>query len=218
MTPRFASLRSPHLTPLVSAKQRKLLASVIGAPRARLDFTMSVSYGICLVLLAALVAAQTQMSTTSPPVVTVSCASKSNSSCVICLQDPHCLWCAPSKQCMDYPVKSILPPSSVCPLSDARWGVCWVNFQILMIMLVVLSGLLALAFLVCCLYCCCCRRRRRQQRFSDDAEDLRAEQQTRGRNARQKERRMEMQLRHDKIRQKYGISKDNPYSRMDDKK
>ncbi|XP_061548639.1 pituitary tumor-transforming gene 1 protein-interacting protein-like [Phycodurus eques] len=178
---------------------------------------MSALYGICLFLLSGLVAPQAQMSTTSPPVVTVSCASKSNSSCAKCLQDASCLWCAPSKQCVDYPVKNILPPSSVCPLSDAWWGVCWVNFQIMMIMLGVLSGLFVLAFLVCCLYCCCCRRRR-QQRVSDDDEDLRAEQHTRARNARQKERRMEMQLRHDKIRQKYGISKDNPYSRMDDKK
>ncbi|XP_019731178.1 PTTG1 interacting protein b isoform X1 [Hippocampus comes] len=177
---------------------------------------MWTSDGVFLFLLSALVAAQEQISTTSLPAVAVSCASKSNSSCAECLQNASCLWCAPSKQCLDYPVKNILPPKSVCPLSDARWGVCWVNFQTVMITLSVLSGLLVLGLLVCCL-CCCCRRRRRQ-RVSDDDEDLRAEQQTRARTARQKERRMEMQLRHDKIRQKYGLSKDNPYSRMDEKK
>ncbi|XP_077393182.1 pituitary tumor-transforming gene 1 protein-interacting protein-like [Festucalex cinctus] len=172
---------------------------------------MCASYGVFVFLLFGLVTTQGQI-TTSPPAVAVSCASKSNSSCAQCLQDASCLWCAPNKQCLDYPAKNILPPKSVCPLSDARWGLCWVNFETLMITLGVLCGVLLLAVLVCCL-CCCCRRRRRQ-RVSDDDEDVRAMQQTRARNARQKERRMEMQQRHDKIRQKYGL---NPYLRMDDK-
>ncbi|XP_037095003.1 pituitary tumor-transforming gene 1 protein-interacting protein-like [Syngnathus acus] len=176
---------------------------------------MRAYFGVFLFLLSGFVATLGQISTTSPP--PVPCASKSNSSCAECLQDTKCLWCEPKQQCLDYPVKNILPPRSVCPLSDARWSVCWVNFQTVLITLGALSGLLILALLVCCM-CCCCRRHRRRQRVSDDDDDLRAEQQTRARNARQKERRMEMQLRHDKIRQKYGLTKDNPYSRMDEKK
>uniref|UniRef100_A0ACB8F9Z0 Uncharacterized protein n=1 Tax=Sphaerodactylus townsendi TaxID=933632 RepID=A0ACB8F9Z0_9SAUR len=35
-----------------------------------------------------------------------------------------CLWCTSNKKCIEYPVRSILPPSSVCALSSARWGVC----------------------------------------------------------------------------------------------
>lgn len=37
----------------------------------------------------------------------------------------QCLWCAPSSRCIDYPVGNIVPPNSLCPLNDARWGVCW---------------------------------------------------------------------------------------------
>ena len=37
----------------------------------------------------------------------------------------QCLWCNTDKACLDYPVTKILPPSSLCKLSSARWGVCW---------------------------------------------------------------------------------------------
>lgn len=37
----------------------------------------------------------------------------------------QCLWCEPLKVCTDYPVGKVLPPRSLCPLNDARWGVCW---------------------------------------------------------------------------------------------
>ena len=37
----------------------------------------------------------------------------------------QCLWCNTNKACLDYPVTRILPPSSLCTLSSARWGVCW---------------------------------------------------------------------------------------------
>lgn len=37
----------------------------------------------------------------------------------------QCLWCHTNKACLDYPVSRILPPSSLCKLSSARWGVCW---------------------------------------------------------------------------------------------
>lgn len=37
----------------------------------------------------------------------------------------QCLWCNVNKTCVDYPVAKLLPPASLCPLSSARWGVCW---------------------------------------------------------------------------------------------
>lgn len=40
----------------------------------------------------------------------------------------QCLWCYTNNTCIDYPVRSILPPSSVCALSNARWGVCWSRY------------------------------------------------------------------------------------------
>ncbi|XP_074918439.1 pituitary tumor-transforming gene 1 protein-interacting protein-like isoform X2 [Chelonoidis abingdonii] len=53
------------------------------------------------------------------------CSNLSFKSCEECLKNVSCLWCNARNTCMDYPVRSILPSSSLCPLYDARWGVCW---------------------------------------------------------------------------------------------
>ncbi|XP_029967762.1 PTTG1 interacting protein b isoform X2 [Salarias fasciatus] len=135
--------------------------------------------------------------TPTPGPAPVPCESRSNTSCEECLKNVSCLWCEPNKQCTDYPVKSILPPSSVCPLNDARWGVCWVNFLILIITMSVLGGIILIAILVCCFCCCKC------ERIGNKREDAMAERQNRARKDRQKVRRSEMQMRHDEIRQKY---------------
>ncbi|XP_022071446.1 PTTG1 interacting protein b [Acanthochromis polyacanthus] len=146
----------------------------------------------------------------TPAPAPVPCADRSNRSCSECLQNVTCLWCTSNERCVDYPVRNILPSNSLCPLNDARWGVCWVNFQILIITMSVLAGVIIIAILVCCFCCCKC------ERMGNRKEDARVERQTRARKAHQKARRTEMQLRHDEIRQKYGLAKDNPYARMDD--
>uniref|UniRef100_A0A671TQH5 Uncharacterized protein n=1 Tax=Sparus aurata TaxID=8175 RepID=A0A671TQH5_SPAAU len=66
----------------------------------------------------------------------------------------QCLWCIKTKSCVTYPVRTILPPHSLCPLNDARWGLCWMNFQALIITLAVVGGIIIIAALVC-LFCCC---------------------------------------------------------------
>uniref|UniRef100_A0AAQ4S2D4 PSI domain-containing protein n=1 Tax=Gasterosteus aculeatus aculeatus TaxID=481459 RepID=A0AAQ4S2D4_GASAC len=172
------------------------------APR----LTMAGLYRASLFVLAFVLTTTKAQTPTSSPAPTP-CALRSNTSCAECLRNVTCLWCAPSKQCIDYPVRNILPPSSVCPLNDARWGLCWVNFQILIITMSVLGGVFVIAILVCC--CCCCKCERIGKR-----EDAKVERQTRARKSRQNVKRTEMQLRHDEIRQKYGIAKDNPYARM----
>ncbi|KAG7275707.1 hypothetical protein CRUP_011334 [Coryphaenoides rupestris] len=121
----------------------------------------------------------------------------------------QCLWCISTKKCVDYPVRSILPKPSVCPLADARWGLCWINFQSLIISVSVLAGVIIIAVLVCCFCCCKC------ERIGNKREDARVEQQDSARKARKDERKTEMKLRHDEIRQKYGLTKGSPYSRMD---
>ncbi|XP_044071746.1 PTTG1 interacting protein b [Siniperca chuatsi] len=151
----------------------------------------------------------TEAQTPTPSPAPTPCALRSNTSCAECLQNVTCLWCTPTKQCIDYPVRNILPPRSVCPLNDARWGLCWVNFQILIITMSVLAGVIITAILVC--FCCC-----KCERVGTKREDAKVERQTRARKTRQKAKRTEMQLRHDEIRQKYGLAKDNPYSRMDE--
>lgn len=138
-----------------------------------------------------------QSPTTSPP--PAPCASKSNTSCEDCLQNVACLWCEQTEQCVDYPVRNILPPRRLCPLNDARWGVCWVNFQVLIITMSVLAGALFVAILVCC--CCCCKC----ERIGNKRDDARAERENRARKSRQKARRTEMQMRHDEIRHKYDV-------------
>uniref|UniRef100_A0A3B5L0F3 PSI domain-containing protein n=1 Tax=Xiphophorus couchianus TaxID=32473 RepID=A0A3B5L0F3_9TELE len=126
--------------------------------------------------------------------VSAPCSLKSNSSCDECLQNVACLWCSSTQQCMDYPVKNILPPSSVCPLNDARWGVCWVNFQILIITMSVLAGVIIIAILVCCFCCCKCQRIGCPSCLPFNSLSL----------IFSPFRKTEIQLRHDEIRQKYG--------------
>uniref|UniRef100_A0A8D1KGE0 Pituitary tumor-transforming gene 1 protein-interacting protein n=1 Tax=Sus scrofa TaxID=9823 RepID=A0A8D1KGE0_PIG len=123
-----------------------------------------------------------------------------------------CLWCNTNQACLDYPVTRVLPPSSLCQLSSARWGVCWVNFEALIITLSVLGGSVLLGVAICCCCCCCPRKRsRRPDRSEEKAEREREE-----RRVRQEERRAEMKSRHDEIRRKYGLFKeDNPYARFE---
>ncbi|CAO2608527.1 Pituitary tumor-transforming gene 1 protein-interacting protein [Lemmus lemmus] len=59
----------------------------------------------------------------------MSCSVYTNKSCEECLRNVSCLWCNENKACLDYPVRKILPPASLCKLSSARWGVCWGLFK-----------------------------------------------------------------------------------------
>uniref|UniRef100_A0A8C2FCU2 Uncharacterized protein n=1 Tax=Cyprinus carpio TaxID=7962 RepID=A0A8C2FCU2_CYPCA len=43
----------------------------------------------------------------------------------------QCLWCQTNSSCTDYPVSYVIPPASVCELSQARWGVCWGEFSLM---------------------------------------------------------------------------------------
>ncbi|XP_007452570.1 PREDICTED: pituitary tumor-transforming gene 1 protein-interacting protein [Lipotes vexillifer] len=140
------------------------------------------------------------------------CSQNTNRTCEECLKNVSCLWCNTDKACLDYPVTKILPPSSLCKLSSARWGVCWVNFEALIIALSVLGGALLLG-VACCCYCCCCGRRRSRR---PDKSEERAAREREERRVRQEERRAEMKSRHDEIRKKYGLFREeNPYARFE---
>ncbi|TNN03088.1 hypothetical protein fugu_000117 [Takifugu bimaculatus] len=172
---------------------------------------MPVAGRLSALLLAWILCAVTGSSEAQTPAPESRPCALTNSSCDECLKNVSCLWCEPQKLCTDYPVGNVLPPQSLCPLNDARWGVCWVNFQILIITMSVLAGVIIIGVLVCCCFCCC-----KCEKVGNKREDARMERQNNMRKARQKERRTEMHLRHDEIRQKYGIAKKNPYSRMDE--
>ncbi|CAN9502413.1 unnamed protein product [Ophioblennius macclurei] len=138
----------------------------------------------------------------------VACEKKNATNCEECLSNVTCLWCIATKSCVTYPVRTILPPHALCPLNDARWGLCWMNFQTLIITLAVLGAVLIIAFMVC-LFCCCKCENAGSQRF--EAKMQRQEHKTK---TKQEERRAEMKQRHDEIRKKYGLSGQNPYSRF----
>ncbi|XP_028848256.1 PTTG1 interacting protein b [Denticeps clupeoides] len=162
----------------------------------------SVFVALLCVLSSALVSAQTP----SAPDV---CASKSNTSCEECLKNVTCLWCQANQRCVDYPVRTILPPHSLCPLAEARWGLCWVNFQALIITMSVIGGAIIISVFVCCFCCCKC------EKIGNKKQDERVERQADPWKACREERKVEMRARHDEIRKKYGLSKENPYSRFE---
>ncbi|KAI6063176.1 Pituitary tumor-transforming gene 1 protein-interacting protein isoform X2 [Aix galericulata] len=150
------------------------------------------------------------------------CHQYTNRSCEECLKNVTCLWCASSKQCVPYPVRRILPPADLCELRSARWGVCWVNFEALIIAMSVVGGMILIMLGVCC--CCCCKKKSKKQVSEGeeggcsqpDKEDERAARERERRRVRQEERRAEMKSRHDEIRRKYGLFKEeNPYAKFD---
>ncbi|KAL8187629.1 UNVERIFIED_CONTAM: hypothetical protein K2H54_052204 [Gekko kuhli] len=101
-----------------------------------------------------------------------------------------------NKKCIDYPVRNILPPSSLCALSSARWGVCGVNFEALIITMSVVGGGIIIAL--------------------PDKDEEKAAREKEQRRVRQEERRAEMKSRHDEIRKKYGLFKEeNPYAKFE---
>uniref|UniRef100_A0A8D3DPC4 PTTG1 interacting protein a n=1 Tax=Scophthalmus maximus TaxID=52904 RepID=A0A8D3DPC4_SCOMX len=110
----------------------------------------------------------------------------------------QCLWCSKTKMCITYPVNTILPPHALCPLNEARWGLCWMNFQILIITLSVFGAILIIAFMIC-LFCCCKCENFGSQRF-----EAKMQRQGDKMKTKQEERRTEMTQRHDEIRKKYG--------------
>ncbi|KAL0985674.1 hypothetical protein UPYG_G00160320 [Umbra pygmaea] len=138
------------------------------------------------------------------------CVSKSNTSCEECLKNVTCLWCKSNQQCVDYPVRTVLPPKSLCPLPEARWGLCWVNFQALIITMSVAAAIIIIAVVVCCFRCC------KRKKPRDMRADATMERQAEVRKVHQEERRTEMRLRHDEIRTKYGLTKENAYARFED--
>ncbi|XP_056283101.1 PTTG1 interacting protein a [Pseudoliparis swirei] len=136
------------------------------------------------------------------------CEAKNATNCQDCLKNVTCLWCITNKRCITYPVKTILPPHALCPLYDARWGLCWMNFQTLIITLSVFGGILIIAFLVC-LFCCC-----KCGNSGSKRTEAKIDKQENKTKTKQEERRAEMKQRHDNIRTKYGLSGKNPYSKF----
>uniref|UniRef100_A0A0B7APQ8 PSI domain-containing protein n=1 Tax=Arion vulgaris TaxID=1028688 RepID=A0A0B7APQ8_9EUPU len=140
------------------------------------------------------------------------CATLS-ASCDTCLKNDKCLYCNTNNTCMLYPHGKILPSSSDCALDEARWLVCWLNFEAMIISVGVIGGVIILTITFCCIYCCCCRNGGRKQQ---EREDRKLDTQKMERRTKQDERRTERKGRMDDIRKKYGLMKDDaPYQQFD---
>ncbi|KAM4735078.1 pituitary tumor-transforming gene 1 protein-interacting protein [Anableps anableps] len=176
------------------------------SPPARAFMTASV-WCAALLLLVCFVS-QGECQTTPPP--PPPCSTYKN--CDSCVPHAKCLWCFATNNCTDYPVTWLLPPASLCPLSQARWGVCWLNFEALIIALAVVAGTILISITVCC--CCCCCKTRRSRPDRDEERLARRREEIR---QRAEERKVERQSRHDEIRRKYGLmgDSDHPYSKFE---
>ncbi|XP_015258291.1 PREDICTED: pituitary tumor-transforming gene 1 protein-interacting protein-like [Cyprinodon variegatus] len=173
------------------------------------DRTTRTSAGLLLLLSYVSLVSPTESPTSPPP---PGCSSFLD--CDSCVPHAKCLWCFATNSCSEYPVTWLLPPASLCPLSQARWGVCWVNFEALIIAMAVVLGTIIISIIICCC-CCCCRRRTRpagpdrdEETFSRRREEIRQ---------RAEERKAERKTRNDEIRRKYGLmgDSDHPYSKFE---
>ncbi|XP_064648438.1 pituitary tumor-transforming gene 1 protein-interacting protein-like isoform X2 [Lineus longissimus] len=147
---------------------------------------------------------------------------KVNYSCDTCVAKAECMWCETGPlKCKPYPVGHIIPRAEDCDLGEARWGVCWLNFKVLIITMSVIAGILLIST-CCCIYCCCCRGKGNKKKYAKEEE--RWEREREERKQRADERKEERKERADEIRKKYGIGfkgsaglikDDNPYQRFD---
>jgi len=138
-----------------------------------------------------------------------------NASCNECMKNVSCMWCNNPQKCILYPVKNILPSTKDCALSKARWGVCWLNFEALIISMSVIGGLLLITITLCCCKCCgCCCFNKSSAKFAREQE--RYERDRQERSMRQDERKKDRQRKNDDIRRKYGLIGDsNNYQKFE---
>ncbi|CAG5134677.1 unnamed protein product [Candidula unifasciata] len=138
---------------------------------------------------------------------------KLNTSCDTCISNSKCLYCYSDSTCKLYPSGKILPSSDDCALDEARWGVCWLNFQAMIISVSVIGGVIVFTITFCCIYYCCCRKSGRKKQEQDDTK---FESRKMERKVKQNERRSDRKSRMDDIRRKYGLMKDDtPYQQFE---
>ncbi|XP_060552646.1 pituitary tumor-transforming gene 1 protein-interacting protein-like isoform X2 [Ruditapes philippinarum] len=138
---------------------------------------------------------------TTPKLTPAEECQKANSSCDTCVKvgSVQCVWCASSSKCM---LKEHVIPTSECGLADAKWAVCWVNYEALIIACSVIGGVLILGLTICICCCCCCKGNKNAKYAKEDAKYERKKTEMK---AGQAERRAERKAKTDEIRKKYGI-------------
>nr|XP_020640816.1 pituitary tumor-transforming gene 1 protein-interacting protein [Pogona vitticeps] len=147
------------------------------------------------------------------PAPVLSCTDFTKKTCEECVKNTKCLWCSENSTCMDYPVSKLIPSSSLCELTETYWGICWVNFEAILITIGVVAGVLLLLIICCCCYCC--RRRNPSRRLAEEEERFIKDREEKRMQSLQ--RKHERKAKHDEIRKKYGLlqDSDHPYSRYE---
>jgi len=204
-----------------------------------MDLRCSFLFGICLALFVGIQGQSTvttaspstettnTMSTTVPtttPFTTTPISGATTDTADLCISKTTCEECVGvtgarcyfcksmngTGGCRAYPASKVLPTGE-CALSDARWGVCWVNFEALIISMSVIAGVLII-LVITGIYCCCCRRKRSGV---VDGTTIKWERETQERQQRHADRRVEREAKMDAIRQKYGLNREtSTYNRM----
>ncbi|XP_038076653.1 pituitary tumor-transforming gene 1 protein-interacting protein-like isoform X2 [Patiria miniata] len=147
---------------------------------------------------------KTPTTATAAPTVADTCGAH-NGSCDKCLAFPgaKCYYCNTNKVCALYPAKEILP-TKYCALSEARWGVCFLNFEALIISMGVIAGILLIGFALC-IYCCCCRSRSNRAKL--DKEERNYAKKKAERQVKRGQKKADRKAKNDEIRRKYGLLK-----------
>lgn len=162
---------------------------------------------------AAVTTKTSQPISTTPALSPAEQCQQANSSCDACVKvgKVQCVWCNSKKQCL---LKNKLIPTDECGLADAKWAVCWLNYEALIIAVSVIGGLLILGLTICICCCCCCRKGNKEKWAREDAKLARQNNERKARNA---DKRAERKAKTDEIRRKYGLIKDDtPYTRFND--
>ncbi|XP_033639405.1 pituitary tumor-transforming gene 1 protein-interacting protein-like isoform X1 [Asterias rubens] len=171
---------------------------------------------VCICLENCLVSAATttEKPLTTPPIEDT-CGAH-NGSCDECVKFPgaKCFYCYTNGVCAKYPGKEIFP-TKYCDLSQARWGVCFLNFEALIISMGVIAGVLLLAMTIC-IYCCCCCSGSNRAKYAK--EDAKVERKKTERKMHHEQKKADRKAKNDEIRRKYGLMPDDEgsYHKLDE--
>lgn len=133
------------------------------------------------------------------------------SSCINGINGTNCFWCGDADnetmRCSHFDFDTALPVSGIsCPQLMYNVGNCDINALTIIILIVVACFLFVVS--ICCFICCCCfycAKRRKKVKMIEDARYAEEKDSIRQRSA---ERRAERKAKHDEIRRKYGLNRE----------
>lgn len=122
-----------------------------------------------------------------------------------------CLYCYTDRSCKPW-TYGILPPPALCALSEARWGVCWLNYMSLIIAGCMFFGFAIIAASIA-VYCLCFRSGGKKTRLDYARDEEKWEREREQRRLKASERKKERENKAKELRTKYGLN-ENGYERF----